>query len=116
MELQNFITETLTQIVNGVIDAQKELKDTGCLINPYVHDKEHTYTTNDGRGINRAVQKVKMNVVLSVSENKEKNSKIGVFKVIEAGVGKESATQNSQMTTLEFEIPIALPVMEKENK
>lgn len=115
MELQEFITETLTQIVKGVADAQKKLKETGCLINPkgkILGDRIYTQSNDECR----TIQKVKMNVVLSVAENKETSSKIGIFKILEAGVGKENINQNTQMTTLEFDIPIALPAMEEKNE
>ena len=34
MELRDFISETLIQIVQGINDAQKALKETECVINP----------------------------------------------------------------------------------
>lgn len=34
MELRDFISETLIQIVQGINDAQEALKDTDCAINP----------------------------------------------------------------------------------
>lgn len=119
MELQEFITETLTQIVNGVVDAQKNLKDTGCIINPYGYafDKEHKFTEiKGGQYKARAIQRVKMNIVLSVMESKDKASKIGVANILHAGFGTDKSKENSQMNSIEFEIPIALPVMENINE
>lgn len=110
MELQEFITETLTQIVNGVVEAQKKLADTGCLIVPYTGDMGHNIVSTQTHKA-RAVQKVKMNIVLNVTEGEGKSSKIGVFKILQAGISSEKNMENTQMTSIEFEVPLALPVM-----
>lgn len=34
MELKEFVTQTLVQIIEGVKDAQQQTKDSGALINP----------------------------------------------------------------------------------
>lgn len=109
MELQEFIKNTLVQITNGVIDAQNELKDTGCLINPVGHitgEKNMDY----GQYGTRNVQKIKMNVVLEVNESEGSSKGIGVAKVLNAGINTDKASSNSQVTSVEFEIPIAFPV------
>lgn len=112
MELQEFIKDTLVQIATGVIEAQKQLKQTDCLINP------EGYTVGHGdirKGYNkeyRSVQKVKMNVVLNITESTESKSGIGVAKVIQAGINNEEKEMSNKVTSIEFEVPIAFPVME----
>jgi hypothetical protein len=106
MELQEFIKNTLVQITNGVVDAQNELKDTGCLINPN-YNTVNQYMLKDGR----AIQKIKMNVVLEVNESEGTTKGIGVAKVLNTGINKEETTSNSQLTSVEFEVLIAFPGM-----
>ncbi len=115
MELQEFITETITQIVNGVTNAQKKLKDTGCVINPYASDMEHRIMTPKNNKV-RAVQKIKMNIVLSLSEKNGGKKGIGVAKIINAGFSNENSNESSEVTSVQFEIPIAFPTMIEVNK
>lgn len=117
MELQEFIKNTLIQITNGVIEAQQELKNTGCIINPkgdYARNKM-TKSSNDNDTHYRSIQKIKMNVVVNVTENVGSKSGIGVAKIIKAGIDSEESISNGKVTSLEFEIPISFPVM-LENK
>lgn len=111
MELQEFITSTLVQITKGVVEAQKELKDTGCLVNPEGFTMEGGQIKKGYKNEYRAIQKVKMNVLLNVTENKGSKKGIGVAKVLTAGFDSENKTSNNKQTSVEFEIPIAFPVM-----
>ena len=112
MELQEFIKETLVQITNGVIEAQKEIKETGCLINPQGFSSSNQQIRTGFRNEYRSIQKVKMNVLLSVSENKGKSSGINVVQIVKAGVNAEESETNNKVTSIEFEVPIAFPTME----
>ena len=111
MELQEFIKNTLVQITNGVIDAQNELKGTGCLINPEGTSINGNVVKSAGetRKI-RAIEKIKMNVVLEITETNGTSNGIGVVKVLKAGFESEKSNSNSKVTSIEFEIPIAFPV------
>lgn len=111
MELQEFIKNTLVQITNGVIDAQNELKDTGCLINPKGLTIDGNVVENsNAKNKSRSIEKIKMNVVLEINESEGASKGIGVAKVLNAGINTEKASSNSQVTSVEFEIPIAFPV------
>ena len=112
MELQEFIKSTLVQITNGVIEAQKDLKETGCLINPEGFSTEGGQIKRGYENQYRTIQKIKMNVILNVEEGKESSSKIGVAKILHAGIDSEENSSKKQMTSVEFEVPIAFPVME----
>jgi hypothetical protein len=114
MELQEFIKNTLVQITNGVIDAQNELKDTGCLINPmsYTTAVDKNMIIKGVQNTARMIQTIKMNVVLDVSKSNNSKSGIGVAKVIKAGIESDETTINKNVTSIEFEIPVAFPVME----
>ena len=37
MELKYFISETLSQLIEGVVDAQKKVQESGGEVSPYVH-------------------------------------------------------------------------------
>ncbi len=110
MELQEFIKNTLVDITNGIVEAQKELKDTGCLVNPLGDDKNN-YIENDARDGCRFIQKVKMNIVLNITKGTKAKSGIGVAQVIKAGIDTEKSNTNNEVTSIQFEIPISFPVM-----
>jgi hypothetical protein len=112
MELKDFIKTTLVEITNGVVEAQLELKDTGCLINPEGFSMQGGQIKQGYKNEYRAIQMVKMNIAVSVTENSGKKSGIGVAKIINAGINSEQMASNEKITTIEFEVPIALPVME----
>lgn len=111
MELQEFIKNTLIQITNGVIEAQNELKDTGCLIIPEGFTLQGGQIKQGYKNEYRAIQTVKMNIAVSVSENSGTQKGIGVVNVFKAGISSDDKVGNEKITNLEFEIPIALPVM-----
>jgi len=113
MILKDFITETLVQITSGVIEAQKQLKDTGCMINPegfYSQDKQQILTGYEGKSFK--VQNVKMGVNVSVIEDKGKKANISVTSsFLNAGIGTDGKTANVMNNFIEFEIPVSFPNM-----
>lgn len=113
MELQEFIKNSLVQITNGVIAAQNELKDSGCLINPmsYSASTGSKVIYKDVQNNARMIQVVKMNVVLDVSKSSKAKSGIGVAKIIKAGIESDETTSKKDVTSMEFEIPISFPIM-----
>lgn len=115
MELQEFIKETLVQITNGVKEAQEELKDKGSVIVPNGYlNPEAQYQDKSSLDF-RSVQIIKMHIALNVQETSGSKAQLGVAKILKAGIDSDESTSNQQLTTVEFEIPIALPVMDKDN-
>lgn len=110
MELQEFIKQTLLQITSGVKEAQEELKDSGCLINPKSFGNANAIATGV-KNKTRNIQKLKINAALTITENEGSKSGIGIAKIVKAGIDAEESSSNQQVTSIEFEIPIALPVM-----
>ncbi len=113
MELQEFIKNTIVQITNGIIDAQNELKDTECLINPMGYSSDSNNIYEGVKNTSRSIQKIKMNIVLDVTNSSGSKSGIGVARVIKAGIDNSESASHKEMTTVEFEIPISFPVMPK---
>ncbi len=113
MDLKEFITETLVQITNGVIDAQELIKDKGAYINPEGrHSGENLESGYEGKF--RHIQKVKMSVAVTVTENIENRGGISILSVISAGFASKNSDLNSISNRIEFEIPISVPIMNVE--
>ncbi|MCA4897770.1 MAG: hypothetical protein ACK514_18505 [Bacteroidota bacterium] len=112
MELKEFIKETIKQIALGVSEAQLELKETGAIINPSgmsVGDKGDKYLRHDGW---RYVQDVEINVAISLTDKEDNKGGLGVVAgLFNAGMVNSSEASNSKVSTIKFNIPIALPIM-----
>jgi hypothetical protein len=102
------------QITNGVIEAQERIKDTGAYINPEGHHSgENLESGYNGRF--RHIQKVKMSVAVTVTENSENKAGISVLTVFSAGLSTKNSDLNSISNRIEFEIPISVPLMNVKN-
>lgn len=105
MELQDFITQVLIDIVQGVANAQKKVANADI-----VPDKSES-------SLNTMVQKltplqvVEFEVCISVDESKGNSGKIGVVAgFINAGGGVNASTEKGHSTTVKFAVPVRLPV------
>lgn len=115
MELKEFITETLSQIIDGVSEVQERYKDRNILISPddiqgskgnlYIDD-EDKYT---GYTKMTRVQSIDMDIAISVTEKDGNKAGIGIAKFINAGVSTENTQQNESISKIKFSIPIVLP-------
>jgi hypothetical protein len=93
MDIKEFVSETLKQIVDGVIDA-KNRKDGEAVD---VHYPNRT-------------QKVTFDVAVTVIEGKETGGKAGISVwSIGAGVTGKTESSSSTISRIKFDIPIELP-------
>lgn len=94
MDVKDFVSETLMQIVQGVVEAQTHTKDKGAVVVPY-HDFHKT---------------VNFDVAVTVVEGKETTGKAGISVwSIGAGVGGKSESSSSTVSRIKFDIPVELP-------
>ena len=110
MELKDFIKTTLTQISDGIIEAQNEIKGTDMIINPAglatnsVGDK---YLKTSGW---RYVQNIEINVGVTVAEKDGEKAAIGIVTgILSGGLQASSDNSNQTVSNLKFNIPVALP-------
>lgn len=118
MELQEFIQESLVQIVRGIEGATEELGDTTAVVSPrYIHRRESGtigYAMNveetDKRSFRRPVETVEFDVAVVAVEGAEKKGGIGIM-VGSIGIGGQGKTETSSTShsRLKFQVPIVLP-------
>lgn len=113
MELKDFISETLSQIIDGVSEVQEKYKTKNVLINPdkiegangeyYISGRSssHIHTT--------LIQNIQMDVAITATEGNENKVGIGVAKILNIGTSKETNAQNTTLSRIKFSIPISLP-------
>lgn len=102
MELQDFIAETLKEIISGVRRAQESAIDLGAKINPR-------------GGSIVEMRNVQFDVAVSTSEGAEKKGGIGVFVGPVGSVGSQDQSDlaSSSMSRIKFSVPLKLPVQPK---
>ena len=102
MELQNFIEETLKQIVSGVRGAQESAFELGAKINP-----------RGGSVVE--MRNVHFDVAVSTSEGTETKGGISVFVGPVGSVGSQdqSDVASSSISRIKFSVPVKLPIQPK---
>ena len=110
MNLKEFITETVSAIVDATSELQEDYEGSGALVNPPVSFRERDIL-EEGSSENRfrTVQTVEFDVAVTASSNKDAGGKFGLKVLsIEAGVDGNASSQKEQVSRVRFSIPIAL--------
>lgn len=101
MELQEFVTETLLTIIQGVQTAQASAGQYGARINP-------------GLGISETIQPIEFDLAVSVFEGDKKQAGIhGLLQVIGANVQGQSQYDITSIQHIKFTIPVVFPYQPK---
>lgn len=116
MNLQEFISQALIQIANGIREADKPLTSAGAVVNPrHVtgagNNMSNVYGHIDDKSDSlRAVHSVEFDVAVTVVDGKETKGGIGVVMgVVGIGSQRRSEESNTSISRIKFKIPIALP-------
>jgi len=111
MDLREFVSETLTQIVEGVKNAQSNATESGATVNPRLstsHEqagKQGFLFTGDAYA-----QIVQFDVALTVTEGTGSKGGIGVFAgAINLGSSGQSQNESSSVSRVKFSVPLSLP-------
>jgi len=116
MQLHEFITETLTQIAEGVNNANKRLQGSSAVVNPrnvnYNRDgniRTYGWLTENKERL-RAVHLVDFDVVVTATEGKENKGGLGVaFAGIGLGSTRKEDQEHIAQNRIKFSIPMVLP-------
>lgn len=112
INLQDFISETLTQITNGVRNAQTRTADTDAHINPV--DLYLGSDATKGRMFRpktyQPIETVHFDIAVTAEEATDTKGGIGVF-VGSIGLGSQgqSDARNSSVSRIQFSVPVLLP-------
>jgi hypothetical protein len=111
MKLEDFIYESITQIISGVKKAQDFASQNEAMINPASLRQSQSsgdiYYDDDTY---RPAQIIDFDVSVSTREDGETSGKAGVFvSVLKLGVEAKEGTQNLISNRLKFSVPLMLP-------
>ncbi len=111
MNLQDFIRETLVQVVNGVKDAQSQLADMEAAINPV--GLAGQVSQLEGRRYSRTGQvseTVEFDIAVTVTEGESTKKGVGAFvSVVGIGAQKQTEAQSSSVSRVKFNVQVLLP-------
>lgn len=112
MELREFISEALSQIVRGVHDSQIEIASSGSggIVSPPIQTEWEKAGYVFAKG-GLPVQKVDFDIAVTVGEKTATKGTIGVV-IAAIGLGSQGESSNSKSneSRIKFSVPIALPV------
>jgi len=116
MELKDYISETINQIVLGITEAQQKTEGLDLIINPSITiGKDGDYfvpkpESSNQFNMQRRVQQIEMDICVTVTDT-EKSSVGGKIGVSVFGVGADSSGQKgtSNQNRVKFAIPICFP-------
>ena len=119
MELKDYIAETLVQITNGIIEAQKRLQDSDVIINPaqtFGSKGDFWIGKNQNKGpVARRVQDVEMKIgVISTEETTGDGGAKLHLGVLNLGAGIEDKGMERNENYVKFSIPVSFPVTDYE--
>ena len=118
MQLKDFVSETISQIIEGVETAQRFGARYDALVNPHGLETNADYR-DEATG--EAASLVEFDVAITADEARETKGGIGVFvAAVALGSQGQSGTSTSTVSRVKFAVPVHLPktkaLKEKEEK
>lgn len=115
MLLSEFISETLTNIADGIIGAQKESEGKDWFVAPQgviiKSDKLAEFDLGNGRRMNRKCSEIEFEVAITEVKSKGKDVAIGVlFSNVGANWSIKKGGMNTSLNKIKFSIPMVFPV------
>jgi len=119
INLKDFISEAITQITDGIIEAQKKNSNKGCIINPKTIQtigapENITYRLSVSNPNVGTVSILNFDLIIDVNEKTDKGGGLKVrAAVVEVGGAIKNEINNSVNNKLTFSIPVSFPFDDK---
>jgi hypothetical protein len=112
MDLKQFVNETLTQIAQGVSEAQTSVRSVGGFVNPALRGVVNRESYFGSVETGQHVFLVEFDVAVTVAKGKGTNAgaKLEVASFLSLGAGGKSNEETQSTSRVKFKVPIALPV------
>lgn len=112
MKLDQYVEETIKQIITGISEAQKFGKQNGTEVNP----ASGTFNHNNSTGLfclktGTPIQQIEFDIVVSVSEGNSTTDspELTVGSLTASGNSHSTETTNNSTNRIKFSIPVLLP-------
>lgn len=114
MELREFVREALAQIVEGATDARERVRAQGALLNPPPENMSGLHPHQWVKETRQRISMVSFDVALTAAEESGRKAGLAVVAgVLSAGTGGGRSESNVSVSRVRFEIPLALPLDER---
>ncbi|WPD22960.1 MAG: hypothetical protein SD837_00055 [Candidatus Electrothrix scaldis] len=111
MELKDFISETLTQLVEGIADAQSRVDGKGGRVCPYTYNKPEHKSVIAKTKDNLPVVAVDFDVLITAEDGTGTKGNVSVVAgIFNLGSQGESKHSNQSASRVKFMVPVALPL------
>lgn len=110
MNLDDFVSEALKQIIKGVVVAQEFGNTCNAKVNPITarfHSSTEGHAFCNETGV--PLQHVEFDVAVTVSEEKSTSEEGTVMGSISVSPANSSSMQNSSSSRIKFRVPVLLP-------
>lgn len=112
VSLKDFVSETLKQVIGGVVDAQDYAKDRGAYVNP-----SHLHASGSGREkrlfhseTSTYPESVNFDVAVTTLKGTETQGGVGIFVgPIALGSKGQSESSSSSLSRIKFSVLVAFP-------
>jgi len=114
MKLQEFVNETLKEIIAGVKEAQEYAQSEGASVSPHILARGdnatiHYVLKKDGTH----VEQIEFDVAVTSTEGSATEAGAGIFvAAIGLGAKGKSDSSSSSISRIKFSIPLALPIQQ----
>ena len=111
MKLEDFISESISQIINGVKKAQIHAEQNGAIVNSasFQRTKSVGESYRDEYS-NRPVQVIEFDIAITSKEEGKTSGKVGVFvTVFGAGISGSESSESFASNRIKFAVPVLLP-------
>jgi hypothetical protein len=116
MDLKEFVSQALADVVQGVLNAQQALGTNGKYINPELSTQQGTHERH-GKLVSiqgQLVQTVEFDIAVTATEGTDTKGGIGVVAgFLTLGSQGQSSAETSAASRIKFSVPVALPYGEK---
>lgn len=113
MELKDFVANAISEIIEGLVEAQKRVTPHGAYINPgnlMRSTKEVGETAIWDNRNNNYARSVAFDVALTVEEGTNTGAKVGVAAgIFNLGAGGASENKQLAVNRIQFSIPVLFP-------
>jgi hypothetical protein len=110
MNLQEFISESLRQIIEGISDVSGVALSKGAELNPAQHKWRHGEGRYFDKATGRPLTDVEFDIAVSAQEDKKTKGGIGIVVAsMTLGSSGESGVATETISRVKFALPVVLP-------
>ena len=118
MEIKDFIKESITQIAEGITEANKEIQNNGAfIVSSNLKDANgfpvvREIYSDDRNNKRHIVREIEFDVTISVSDSTQTGGKgsLQVVSFLRADGGIENNISSNAMHRIKFSLPLAMPI------